>query len=176
MTLRVSLGRIVAPHGLRGEVRVALESDFPERLPGRAVVVARDGDDPGWPTAVLAARPARGGLWLVRLRGLESRSAAEALRGRSLWVEAASLPPLPAGRWYVHEVVGLKALDEGGRELGQVAEVVSTPANDVYVVRGPFGEVLVPAVRSIVLAVEPALGRIRLRLPRGLLPGEGEDA
>lgn len=175
---RVSLGRIVAPHGLRGEVRVALESDFPARLPGRAVIVADVSDDkaPGWPTQVEAARPGRGGLWLLRLRGVESREAAEAIRGKALWVEAESLLPLPEGRWYVHEIVGLRAFDEDGRELGRVAEVIQTPANDVYVVRGPQGEVLVPAVRSVVLRVEPAAGRMWLRIPPGLVPGEEEDA
>lgn len=165
----MSLGRIVAPHGVRGEVRLLLETDFPERLPGRTARLGESGRE----TRVRTARAHRGGLWLVALEGVDSREAAEALRGVELLVDATSLPPLPEGQWYRHELVGLQVRADDGRELGRLVDVLSTGANDVFVVRGPAGEILLPALRSVVRSVDLDSGRMTVTLPPGLLGEEG---
>ena len=167
----VVVGWLGAPHGLDGTLRLLPETDFPERLrPGRAVVlVAADGRR-RLATRLRAARPAGPRRWLVAVEGLPDRTAAQAYAGGRLCVERASLPPLPAGRFYHHEVVGLAVLDAGGRRVGEVVRVLPNPAHDVYVVRRPDGrEALVPAVRAAVAAIDVAAGVLRLQDLPGLL-------
>lgn len=164
----VSVGAIVAPHGIRGEVRLLAETDFPERLEGRRVRLGADGP---W-RRILAARPHRGGLWILRLEGVSDRDAAEALRGTELLVATDDLPPLPEGEWYHHELVGLAVRTVDGRDLGRVAEILRTGANDVFVVRGALGEVLLPALRSVVKSVDLDLGVMTVDPLPGSLPGE----
>ncbi|MBE3590265.1 MAG: 16S rRNA processing protein RimM [Firmicutes bacterium] len=168
----VSVGEVVAPHGIRGDVRLRPETDFPERFPGRRVRLGMEGP---W-RRILDARPHRGGLWILRLEGVSSREAAEALRGARLWVATAELPTLPAGRYYHHELIGLAVRTVDGRDLGRLAEILRTGANDVFVVRGPLGEVLLPALRSVVASVDLAAGAMTVAPPPGSLPGEDEKA
>jgi 16S rRNA processing protein RimM len=156
----VTVARITAAHGIRGEVRAYPETDFPERLvAGRAVFVA------GRWTRLLGARPHRPPLWLLRLEGVDDRNAAEALRGAELQVEAADLPPLPPGSYYHHQILGLRVVTDEGRELGRVEGIRRTGSNDVYEV-GPY---LIPATREVVRAIDVAGGRIVVHPLPGLL-------
>lgn len=159
----VTVARVVAAHGVRGELRAIPESDYPERLrPGREVYLA--GPRPGW-TRIVAARPHRAPLWLLRLDGVEDRDAAEALRGSELQVAAADLPPLPEGTYYHHQIVGLQVVTEAGRVLGHVEDIRRTGSADVYVV-GPH---LIPALREVVRSVDLAAGRMVVRPLPGLI-------
>jgi 16S rRNA processing protein RimM len=160
----ITVARVVAAHGVRGEVRAYPETDFPERLrPGRAVYLAGVAA-PRW-SRITGARPHRPPLLLLRLEGVGDRTAAEALRGAELQVPAASLPPLPAGTYYLHQIVGLRVLTEDGRELGRVEDVERPGGNDVYVV-GPY---LIPALREVVREIDLAAGRMVIRPLPGLL-------
>lgn len=160
------MGRIVRPHGLRGEVRVQPETDFPERLAGRRRVYLRRAGALT-PVEIAAVRP-HGAALLVALRGVDSVEAAERLRGAELVVARRALPRLGPDQFYLFEIVGLRARAEDGRLLGVVAEVVRGPAHDVYVVRGEGREVLVPAVREVVRRVDRTAGELVVRLPAGL--------
>ncbi len=107
---------------------------------------------------------------LVRLEGVGDRSAAAALRGLELFVAAEERAPLPEGRYYVDDVVGLEAVDPDDAPLGRVEEVLPLPAHDVLRLSTPYGEGLVPMVKAMVVRVDLAAGRIVLDLPPGLLP------
>ncbi|MDR7533924.1 MAG: ribosome maturation factor RimM [Armatimonadota bacterium] len=162
----IVVGRIVRPHGVRGEVRVRPETDFPERLAGRRRVhLRREGALS--PVEITGVRP-HGAALLVTLRGVDSLEAAERLRGAELVVARRTLPRLGPNEFYLFEIIGLRARTEDGRLLGVVAEVVRGPAHDVYVVRGEAGEVLVPALREVVRQVDRAAGELVVRLPAGL--------
>ena len=102
--------------------------------------------------------PSKPGL-LVHFAEVTSREAAEPLRDR--YLEVVPEAPLPAGSWYWHEIVGLEARTTGGEVLGTVSEVFRAGAGEVYVVTGGLrGEVLVPAVRGVVVELAPAEGRL----------------
>lgn len=160
----ITVARIVAAHGIRGEVSAYPETDFPERLrAGREVYVA--GVAAARWSRIAAVRTGKPPKLLLRLDGVDDRDAAEALRGAELQVAAADLPPLPEGRYYLHQIVGLRVLTEDGRELGKVDDVLQNAANDVYVV----GQYLIPALREVVREVDLAGGRMVVRPLPGLL-------
>ena len=158
----VVVGRVLGPWGVRGDLRVEPQSDSPERFaPGGRVYL--DGVE----TAITSSRPHRGGL-VVRLESVADRSAAETLKGASLTVPRDQVEPLPDGSYYYFQVIGLRVRTDDGEELGEVREVIATGSNDVYVVRGPAGERLVPALNDVVLDVNLDLGVMTVRLPEGL--------
>ncbi len=162
----VTVGRVVRPHGLRGEVRVRLETDFPERFEhlreaylvqaGRVEVIE-----------ITGRRPHKEGL-LLTIHGIGDLEAAEGLRGAEIAVSRDAVVPLEEGAFYVFEIVGLRVRTEEGRLLGTVAEVLRAPGNDVYVVRGEEGEVLLPATREVVRRIHPASGEMVVALLPGL--------
>ena len=108
---------------------------------------------------------------VVELAGVETAETAAALRGELLYIPV-DQAARPRGQHFLHEIEGLRVDTEDGRELGRVAEVLRTGANDVYVVDGPLGEVLIPAIAEVVRRVDVPGGRIVVRLLPGLLPGE----
>jgi 16S rRNA processing protein RimM len=115
-----------------------------------------------------------GEVFLLKLAGCDDRNAAEDLRGLLVQVPIHEAAPLEEGEYYHHQIIGLTVETETGETLGRVAEVLETGANDVYVVRGPAGEVLLPAVEDVILAVAPEDGRLVVRLLPGILVGDIE--
>jgi len=147
------------------------ETDFPDRL-----ITLREAQLvlAGRPTPVRMEAVRRTGTgFLVKITGIESPEDAEAWRGALLAVPREAAAALPAGRHFVFEVIGMTAVTEAGAPLGVVDEVIRTPANDVFVVHGPRGEVLVPAIASVVLTVDGARRRVVIRPMPGLLDDEG---
>lgn len=154
---------VLRAHGIHGELRVhAFAEGAPNLQPGSRVHIA------GKAHRVSRARFDRG-AWLVTLDAVASREAADALRGELVEVADQELAPLEPGVWYVKDLVGLRVVTVDGRELGRLSEVLETGANDVYVVVGEQGEVLVPALRDVVVDVRPAEGVMVVDLPPGLI-------
>ncbi len=154
------------PHGLDGTLLCEVVTEFPARFrTTRRVFLG----DPPHPYSVRRAR-VRGGMLLLALEGVTSPEQAEALRGQEVQVPVEEAVALPPGRFYWHQVIGLEVRDEQGRLLGTVADILETGANDVYVVHGEAGELLLPAIRDVVLQIDPAAGTLIARLPPGLEP------
>ena len=82
------------------------------------------------------------------------------------------LRPLPPGQYYQFQLMGLEVWTSDGKRLGQVAEILPTGSNDVYVVQGEDGELLIPAIEDVVKSVGLETGRITVELIEGLLPGK----
>ena len=144
----VAVGFVTAPRGLRGELTVVPLTDFPERFQPGAQLWAR-----GTAYTVRHTRTHRGRL-LVELEGIESRTEAEALRDVLLEVPEQELPPLAEDQYFRFDVVGMEVVDESGRALGRLDEVLETGANDVYIVRDDSGELLIPAIDSVIKRVD----------------------
>jgi 16S rRNA processing protein RimM len=152
---RITVGLVRGLHGLRGAVRVEVLSDEPSRFTVGSVLHA-EGDER--PLTIAWTGPAKSGL-LVRFQELPDRESVEALRER--YLEAVPKAPLPDETYYWHEIVGLEVLTTAGEDLGAVRDVFRAGAGEVYVVRGGArGEVLVPAVRSVVVELAPSEGRL----------------
>ncbi|MCZ7536710.1 MAG: ribosome maturation factor RimM [Acidimicrobiia bacterium] len=157
---RLEVGRIVKAHGLAGEVVVHPVSNAPGRFAAGALLHSAGG-----PLVVLSSRPHQG-RWLVRLEGVDDRSAAEAMRGTLLM---ADLPgDAPEGEVWVHELIGARARGRDGSDLGRVVAVEANPANDLLVLDDGA---LVPMV--FVVEVRPAgagaPGEVVIDPPEGLL-------
>ena len=153
------IGRVLKAHGVKGALRVELLTDFPDRFaPGREVVVG------GRPLTVARSEGHDGSL-LVSFEGINDRTAAEQLRGAYCTVPLADARTLPADAYYHFQLVGLTVVDaRRARELGQVAEVLTYPANDVLRVTGGEREILIPMIRSVVRSIAPAEGTITVDL------------
>jgi 16S rRNA processing protein RimM len=159
---RVAFGELLGPWGVRGEQAARLfnpASDLLERVD--AVFV--EGKDFSPREVSLAEARWVGKRYVVRMAGVESPDDAEHLRGLELSVRESALPDLDGpDEYYVRDLVGLKVVDGGGREIGALTEVLSTGSNDVYVVVGADGERLIPSLRAFVASVDLDEGLVRL--------------
>jgi 16S rRNA processing protein RimM len=160
----VAVGRVLGPWGLRGDVKVEPLTDFPQRFAAGGRVCAG-----GVSYVIERGRWQRGHVFL-KLAGIDSANAAEALRQQLLEVPEDELRPLGEGQYYHFQILGLEVRTTAGEVLGRVEQIISTGSNDVFVVRGPRGEVLIPAVDDVVKSVDPAAGRIEVEVVEGLLP------
>ena len=145
----VAVGRILAPFGLKGELKVQSLTENPTRFaPGSRLFAGQQ------PVTVARARSAQGYVYLT-FKGYADRTNAERLGQLILQVPEADLPPLPAGEYYRFQLVGLAVLTREGEALGTLAEVIETGANDVYRVVGPDGaETLLPALDDVIVEVD----------------------
>ena len=163
----VAVGRVLRPHGVRGEVVVAVLSDVPGRFaPGRRLTGVREGGPPV-PLTIAASRSHKSGA-VVRFEGFEDRDRVEELRGLDLEVPRSAVPEAPAGTYYQYELLGCLCRD-GGEELGRVVEVVEDGGGVLLIVEGEGRRVPVPFVKEFLRDVDVAEGRIDLALPPGLL-------
>jgi 16S rRNA processing protein RimM len=167
---RLVVGRIVRPHGIRGELVVQSLSDAPDRFaPGAELAFGDpDAEEPLRPLLVVAVRDDRGRL-LVSFEGVDDRDAAESLRGGLLSIPREAARPLGAGEFWKHQLVGLAVFDRQGRRRGDVADVLPGAAHDLLSVRLEGGAtVLVPSVAALV-TVELEARRLVVDAVPGLL-------
>lgn len=161
----IAIGHIAAVFGVKGEVKVTLATDFPERFQGLETVYL--GPD-ARPVRMVSSRPHQDNL-LVRLEGYDDRDAAQTLQGLWIQVPQADILPLGEGEHYVFQLVGLRVLTTDGRDLGVIEEILSTPANDVFVVRGEAGEVLIPYINDVIAEERLDAGEMIVHPLPGLL-------
>ncbi|HKS91966.1 MAG TPA: ribosome maturation factor RimM [Tepidiformaceae bacterium] len=158
-----AVGRVLRPHALRGELRVEAFSPTARNIQrGRPVYLD------GVRRVVQEARSDRG-AWIVKLGGLTDRTAAERARGKLLEAPDAEVIRDDDESFFVHELIGLRVVTGEGREIGRIAEVMPTGANDVWVVRGAHGEMMVPAVAEVVREVKTAEGLVIITPLMGML-------
>ena len=163
---RIAVGRINSTWGLRGHVKVTPLTSNPQRLQPGAVVSVR-----GEPRRILDVATPRGYPCIV-FEGYEDRTAADALRDTLIEIAEDELPALPEGEYYVHDLVGLAVLDADGEPIGELAEVLRTGANDVYLVRREGArDLLIPAIPEVIVDVDLPAGRMRIDPLPGLLEG-----
>ena len=165
----IAIGKVLGTQGNRGEVRVFPLTDFPERFEGLEAVKLKQGElvrdfrlEGSW---------LHGRLVVIKFQGVESIGEAEKLKDAELVLPESQLVPLPEGRYYLFELVGLEVFTTEGAPLGKLEEVLVTGSNDVYRVVRPVGgqEVLIPALKSVVKEIDRRGGRMVVELPPGLL-------
>jgi 16S rRNA processing protein RimM len=155
----VVLGRIGAPFGVQGWLKVQSYTDPVEGIVKYPVWgLSRDGSLGR--KAVLDWKRAGPGV-AVRLEGVESREAAQALTGAEVCVERAELPPTAPGEYYWHDLIGLDAFSPQGVPLGRVAGILDLPAHPVLLLEGDR-ERLVPLVPERLAGVDLGAGRLTL--------------
>ena len=159
----VVVGHITGSWGLRGDVKVLPQTDFPDRFSQGAELHVG-----GRRATVEASRSLKGG-YVIRLTGVTDRTAADSLRGSLLTVREDEIAPLPQDTFYHFQLIDMNVASDEGEPLGVIVEILDTSANDVYVVRGGAGpDLLIPAIHENVLNVDVDKGRMTVHLTPGL--------
>ena len=177
------VGAVAGAHALKGEMRVFPTTDDPERFTEGLVLYARKANakaserkkDGGGADALrtLTVESARvhGKFVLVKCKEVGSVDEAEALKGTELYVSREDAIPLEEGEYFVVDLIGLSMRDEEGKELGTLKDVISAPANDVYVMehKETGKEILLPAIKQCILNVDMEQRVMTVHLLDGLL-------
>ena len=149
MTDFITVGQIVAPHGVRGDVRIYPQTDFPERFKKMKHAYI-DGVQYGVSNARLHKH-----VVLLKLSGIDDRDGAERLVNKEIQVPIEEAVPLKEGQYYVFDIVGLAVYDLQDKLLGTVTDVLRTGSNDVYVVTAADGtELLLAAIGDVVKSID----------------------
>ena len=167
---RIEVGRVVRPHGVRGEVVVESFSDVPGRFAAgaRLEIVGARGEKRN--LIVRSAAPPKSGHLVVAFESIDTRDSAETLRGARIEVGRSEVPKAPDGEFWIFDLVGCRAHDERAGELGVVTDVVDAGAGPLLVVELADGRrVPLPFVERFLIRVDPAERRIEWRLPEGLI-------
>ena len=159
--VRLTIGTILAPHGVRGEFKVRLQTDDPEHL---LTIKRLYLGDETTPRTVLGARLHAGNA-LIRLQGISTPETVERFRGTPLRIRGADARPLAANEYFLYQMIGLEVFDESGNRLGQVTDLMETGANDVLVIAPDDGgtDILLPSHPDVIVTMDPAAGRIVVR-------------
>lgn len=136
---------------MRGELLLEVHTGSPARLTEVDTIYLGDEHSP---QQLLTSRLHRGQL-LIKVEGCNDREHGDTLRGALVSVAIKDAVPLKPGEYYHHQIVGLSVVSDEGELLGTVTEILETGANDVYIVNGPQRELLLPAIKSVILKIEP---------------------
>lgn len=154
------LGTVVKPQGVRGEVKVHHETGDPERFLDLETVYRKQGEA-YQPLKVLSAR-VNGDDVFIALEGVNDRDAAEALRGAELYIDREHARPLRDNEVYIADMLGLRAVDTQGREVGTLTDVLQHGGADVLVFATPRGPMMAPFLKRLVVSVAPEKGEMVL--------------
>lgn len=170
MTEYLNVGKIVNTHGIRGEVRVISQTDFPEERyqKGAKLVLFREGKEPLELT--VAGHRKHKNFDLLTFEGYPNINDVEPLRDGILKVSMEDLSELEENEFYYHEIIGLTVVEADGTVIGKIKEILSPGANDVWVVqRKGQKDALIPYIESVVKHIDLANKVVTVEIPEGLL-------
>jgi len=162
----IVIGKIVAPFGTGGEVKVLVLTDFPERFGLGEEIRIRTAKGARLMARIERSREHKAGF-LLKLGGIDSRDDAEALRDAEIVIDREKLAGLGKDRYYVFDIIGLRVTSEDGRDCGEVTDVLQAGANDVYLTSTGL---CIPALKDVVAKVDLERGEMIIRPVPGLLP------
>jgi 16S rRNA processing protein RimM len=151
------MGRIAAPFGVRGWVKIQPNTAAPQNLLAYSTWWVGSGDS--WKERAVTAAKVQGRAVVAQLKDCDDRDAAAALRGQTVAVARDALPRAGNGEYYWADLIGLAVVNTAGQDFGRVAEILETGANDVLVVRGER-ERLIPFIATVIREVNPGAGTI----------------
>ena len=156
----LEIGKIVNTHGVRGEVKLEPWADSPQQLKTLKALWLED--------KALPIRECRvhGRFVILKLEGVDSVEAAMVLKGKVVRADRTDLP-LPEGSFFIQDMIGLPVLDQNGKEIGKLTEVLDYPAGRVFVVQGET-EHLIPEKGGFLTSLDPALGHLTVELLEGM--------
>ena len=157
----IEAGRIVNTHGVQGEVKIEVWLDSPQFFKSFKRLILETGEE----KKILSAREHKGFV-IAHLEGVDDVNAAMRLKGKNVSVHREDAA-LPRGAFFLQDIIGAKVVDEEGREIGILSEVMETPASNIYVVKGE-SEHLIPAVPEFILKTDADAGVITVHLIEGM--------
>ncbi|MBN1933642.1 MAG: 16S rRNA processing protein RimM [Anaerolineae bacterium] len=156
---------MIRPHGVHGELRIEVITGYPERFGVYKQVFVGDAHVP----FKIKAHRFHKNCVLLTLDSIDSRTLAEPLRDQWLWISIDDAIPLQEGEYYVHQVLDMQVITVDGEALGRITEIIETGANDVYVVQGARGEILLPAIPDVIVRVDVPGRQMTVHLLEGLV-------
>lgn len=156
----IEAGRIVNTHGIAGEVKIEVWLDSPQFMKRFKTLYTNDNT-----LAVTNTRVHKGFL-IAKLEGVDDVNAAMALKGRDVYIDRKDAH-LPKGAFFVADIIGAEVIDESGRPIGKLVDVMETPASNIYIVKGEE-EHLIPAVPEFILSTDAENGVIKVHLIEGM--------
>ncbi|MGI6038466.1 MAG: ribosome maturation factor RimM [Limnochordia bacterium] len=171
----IKVGQLLAPHGLRGEMRVWPLTDGPERFTELERVYLIEGEEPIQALYIEGVRFHKN-LVIVKFQDLDTIDAVEPFRQRYIAIPEGEVRPLPPDRYYLFQLQGLQVYSLEGEFLGEIVDVYQAGGNDVYVVQAPPGvtrnkdhRFLLPAAKEFIKKVDLEAGRMEIKVIPGLL-------
>lgn len=164
----VLLGKIVATHGIKGQLRVAVYSGEFETILSLASLMLK-GPDGRMETFQVAAAAVHGKKLILSLEEYDNINQSLPLVGHEVYAARDQLPELSEGEFYWSDLLGLRVETDHGEILGELVDIIATGSNDVYVVKDGKREYLIPALEDIVLDVNLDAGIMKVSPPEGLL-------
>jgi 16S rRNA processing protein RimM len=164
----IAVGRISKSVGIRGEVTVIPLTDDPQRFARLETVwIGRD-EATSEQYTIASVRFARSAV-ILKLNEIESRTVAETKRGNFVYIDSKDTWIPPAGSYFIHDIVGMEVLTDQGEVVGDIKEVLQMPANDVWVVARGKNEILIPAVKEVIVSVDMQRRTVVIHPMEGLL-------
>lgn len=165
---KTRIGKILNAHGVRGELKVEPLTDDPTRYYLLDEVYLEDRNKNYTVYDIERVRLHKDTV-LVKLYDVDDMDAAKALKNQYLAIDKSDRMPLEEGAYYIDDLIGI-VVYEGEEKIGVITDVLQPGANDVYVVeQSPTREILIPAVKSVILGVDLDAGRMEVELPKGLV-------
>jgi 16S rRNA processing protein RimM len=174
--MELTVARIGRPHGIKGEVTIALHTDDPELrfAPGSKL----KSDQESRKELIVEGLRFHSGYWILKFVGIDTRNSAEELRGAVVKCDVDIEEEYEDGSYHVARLIGMKVIEsqaEGEKEIGLVSDVLNLPGQDLLVIDSATGEKLIPMVEEIIDDVDLDLNIIRVNIPMGLFEDqEGE--
>lgn len=159
------IGEITRPQGVRGEMRVRPYTDDPMRFEDLDEVYVKRGDKYE-ARGITFVRLNSDDVVIIRMDGVGDANAVEALRGEKLYVDREHAVELPEDADFIVDLIDCRVTDDEGNDYGKITDVMQPGGNDVYVISGKRGEVLVPALKSVVISVDTKAGEMLLSAAR----------
>ncbi|MBI5301552.1 MAG: 16S rRNA processing protein RimM [Chloroflexi bacterium] len=163
--LLLTIGRVLKPWSYRGELKIEVLSDFPDRFASLREVFL--GDDAK--SFQVERAHQHGKFILLKLVGVDSEADAEKLREQYIYVTRENAVPLKPNQVYLYQTIGMRVVTVQGQDLGEVVDILDTPAHDVYVVHDGAREILIPAVPEFIREINLESKRLVVKLIDGLL-------
>ena len=164
----ITIGSIVGVHGIKGYVKIHCAADsFALMTPGRSLKVRAPSGADRFMEIVDARQQGRN--ILLHFKGIHDRTEAEKLPGSVLSIDKSLLPELDADTYYWSDICGMSVISMEGTAIGTIVSLIETGSNDVYVVKTPDnGEILIPAIGSVIQEIDLNRKVMRVDIPEGL--------
>ena len=168
--MRLKVGKIVNTHSLKGEVKVISSTDFEEERfkKGSKLLITR-GNQLIREVVVQSYRNHKNFL-LVKFEGIDSVEEAEKLKNLQIKIDSDEVGELEENEFYFHEIIGCQVFDENDRNLGEIIDILTPGANDVWVIKGEKGkEILIPYIEDVVKQIDITNKKVNIEVMEGLI-------
>ena len=168
--MRLKVGKIVNTHSLKGEVKVISSTDFEEERfkKGSKLLITR-GNQLIREVIVESYRNHKNFL-LVKFEGIDSVEEAEKLKNLQIKIDSDEVGELEENEFYFHQIIGCEVFDENDKNLGEIIDILTPGANDVWVIKGENGkEILIPYIEDVVKQIDITNKKVNIEVMEGLI-------